>query len=526
MTRKTVATRQQSLTVVDNRTGQTYEVPIRNNSVLATDIKKIRAAPGAGHDDDRPEDETAQGLRVYDPAYMNTAVVQSSITYINGQDGILRYRGYPIEQLVSRSNFLETAFLLIYGELPTAAQYGTWQDEIMHHTYIHSDIEGIFKSFRYDSHPMSMMTSAFATLGAFAPEANPSLQGQKLYTSAAGAAAAAATTTTKGGHDAAAAAAAATASLQNLDKQILRIIGKAPTLAAASYRMRQGRPFNRPDPSLSYAGNFLYLLDNLSGRSDYQPHPVLERALDALFVIHADHEVNCSTATVLQVGSSLVDPYSAVAAGCAALYGPSHGGASESAIRMLMEIGSPDNVPAFMAKVERRERVLVGFGHRVYKNVDPRSKAIRELAEQVFQVTGRNKLLDTALSLARYAGESEFMRSRNLYPNVDFYSGLIYQAMGFPLDFYPVLFAVPRCVGWLAHWRQQMLNPAGVKIWRPRQLYMGEGERDYVDVAARRQKPNASVFDAPSQVIHGGESKRNRLALHKDEKSGTPKSRL
>ncbi|KAI1828212.1 citrate synthase-like protein [Xylaria intraflava] len=491
----------QSLTVRDNRTNKTYEIPIKNNSILASDFKKIKAAPG----NDRQEDETEQGLRLYDPAYMNTAVVQSKITYINGQEGILRYRGYPIEQLVKKSNFLETAFLLIYGELPTAPQYESWQNEVRHHNYIHSDIEGMFKSFRYDSHPMSMLTSAFATLGAFAPEANPSLAGQKLYTNAAS---------------------GDLTSLQVLDKQIIRIIGKAPTLAAASYRMRQGRPFNRPAQGLSYTGNFLYLLDHLSG-AEYRPHPVLEKALDVLFIIHADHEVNCSTATVLQVGSSLVDPYSVVAAGCAALYGPSHGGASESAIRMLMEIGSPENVPAFMEKVERRERVLVGFGHRVYKNVDPRSTAIRALADEVFQVTGRNKLLDTALTLADYARKSEFMRSRNLYPNVDFYSGLIYQAMGFPLDFYPVLFAVPRCVGWLAHWRQMMLNPSGVKIWRPRQLYMGEGERDYVEEADRKGKANATVFDAPSAISHGGDSKRNAMATFKDERGNSwPKHKL
>ncbi|KAF4126204.1 citrate synthase [Geosmithia morbida] len=489
----------QSLTVVDNRTGKTYEVPITRNSVRATDIKKIKASAQEG---DRPEDETNQGLRVFDPAYMNTAVVQSSITYISGQDGILRYRGYPIQQMVDRSNFLESAYLLIYGQLPTASQYGQWQDEIMNHTYIHSDIEGMFKSFRYDSHPMSMLTSAFATLGSFAPEANPSLEGSKMYTDAA-----------KG--DAAA--------LAVLDKQILRIIGKAPTLAAASYRMRQGRPFNRPAQGLSYTGNFLYLLDHLSGH-EYRPHPVLEKALDALFIIHADHEVNCSTATVLQVGSSLVDPYSAVAAGCAALYGPSHGGASESAIRMLMEIGSPENVPGFMEKVEKRERVLVGFGHRVYKNVDPRSTAIRKLADQVFEVTGRNNLLDTALALAEYANKSEFMRSRNLYPNVDFYSGLIYQAMGFPLDFYPVLFAVPRCVGWLAHWRQQMLDKGGVKIWRPRQLYVGSGERDYVDISKREDA--GEEFGAPTKVNHGGDSKRNKLATLKNEHGEVIKPRL
>ncbi|KAI9163453.1 Citrate synthase [Paramyrothecium foliicola] len=499
MTVKAVAPRQ-SLTVVDNRTGKTYELPIKHNSVLATDIKKIKSQPG----DDRPEDETTQGLRVYDPAYMNTAVVESKITYINGQDGILRYRGYPIEQLVKKSNFLETAYLLIYGELPTSSQGSKWQDEVMHHTYVHTDIEGMFKSFRHDSHPMSMLISSFATLGAFAPEANPSLRGQKLYTTAA-----------TGDVEA----------LKVLDKQILRILGKAPTLAAASYRMRQGRPFNRPAQGLSYTGNFLYLLDHLNG-TNYHPHPVLERALDALFIIHADHEVNCSTATVLQVGSSLVDPYSVVAAGCAALYGPSHGGASESAIRMLMEIGSPENVPEFMKKVEKRERVLVGFGHRVYKNVDPRSTAIRELAEEVFKVTGRNQLLDTALTLAKYARESEFMRSRNLYPNVDFYSGLIYQAMGFPLDFYPVLFAVPRCVGWLAHWRQQMLIPSGVKIWRPRQLYIGSGERDYVEVQDRKQKSDASVFDGPTQVGHGGDSKRNQLATYGDANGAVVKSKL
>ncbi len=427
----------QSLTVVDNRTKKVYEIPIKHNAIHATDFKKIKADGG------RKEDETEQGLRVYDPAYMNTAVIESKITYIHGIDGILRYRGYPIQDLVKKSSFLETAYLLIYGDLPTQPQYQKWSTEVMHHTFIHSDIENMFKSFRYDSHPMSMLTAAFATMGAFAPEANPSLAGQKLYTNAA-----------SGDVEA----------LKIMDKQILRIIGKAATLAAASYRMRQGRPFNRPAKDLSYTGNFLYLLDHLSG-SDYQPHPVLEKALDVLFILHADHEVNASTATVLQVGSTLVDPYSVVAAGCAALYGPSHGGASESAIRMLIEIGSPENVPAFMEKVEKRERVLVGFGHRVYKNVDPRSTAIRELAEQVFEVTGRNKLLDTATALADYARKSEFMRSRNLYPNVDFYSGLIYQAMGFPLDFYPVLFAVPRCVGWLAHWRQMMLNPAGVKIW-------------------------------------------------------------
>ncbi|PWN53241.1 citrate synthase family member [Violaceomyces palustris] len=502
---QTGSTPNHSITVVDNRTGKSYLIPIKNNSIPATAFKGIKASPHSVFGEpDRSEDETIGGLRVYDPAYMNTAVVRSTITYINGEEGVLRYRGYPIQDLAKRSNFLEVAYLLLYGDLPTSAQFQLWQDEVMHHTFIHSDVEGLFKSFRYDSHPMSMLTAAFAALGAFSSEANPSLAGQSLYTRGA-----------TGDSE----------SLKVLDKQILRLIGKAPTLAAAAYRVRQGRPFNRPAKGLSYTANFLYLLDNLNEK-DYQPHPVFEKALDTLFILHADHEMNCSTATMMQVGSSLVDPYSAISAACAALYGPAHGGASESAIRMLMEIGRPENVPSFIEKVKSKQRVLSGFGHRVYRNFDPRSIAIRELAEEVFKVTGRNQLLDTALHLAETALKDEYFISRRLYPNIDFYSGLVYQAMGFSLDFYPVLFAVPRCVGWLAHWRQMILtspDQGGVKIWRPRQIYVGESEREYQEIQQRSDqqtwKDDQEEFKKrPVQVPHGGDSKRNAMATYRDER--------
>ncbi|EPQ27530.1 uncharacterized protein PFL1_05068 [Pseudozyma flocculosa PF-1] len=485
----------QSLTVTDNRTGKVYQIPITRNSIPATAFKAIKADPRTHWLTDRPEDETEQGLRVFDPAFQNTAVVESRITYIDGARGVLRHRGIPIEQLVEKSSFLETAYLIIYGQLPSGPSLKTFEDEVLHHTYLHQDVERNLATFRYDSHPMSILTSAFATLGAFAPEANPSLAGSKVYTNAA-----------SGNLEA----------LKLMDKQILRIIGKAPTLAAAAYRVRQGRPFNRPPQGLSYTESLLYSMDHLSG-TEYRPNPVFSNALDKLFIIHADHELNCSTATVLQAGSSLVDPYSAVAAGCAALYGPSHGGAAEACVRQLLEIGTPDNVPGFMAAVEKRERVLVGFGHRVYRNVDPRSTAIRKICDDVLKVTGKSPLLETALTLADLASKSEFMRSRQLYPNVDFFSGIIYYAMGIPLDFFPVLFAVPRCVGWLAHWRQSMLQRGGVKIWRPRQVYVGEGERDYVDVDARKESWGASVFDAPVQVTHGGDTMRNRLATYRDE---------
>lgn len=475
----------ESLSVRDNRTGKTYTIPITDNTISATAFKVLAAAPKPG---EREENETEKGLRVSDKGFLNTAVIQSQITYIDGEAGVLRYRGYPIEQLALHSSHLETAYLLIYGSLPSKEQFETFQRETMHHSIVHADAEGFFRSFRYDAHPMAILTSAFAYLGSYYSEANPSLQGQTLFT--------------KGDP----------ASLANMDKQIYRLIGKATTLAAMAYRVRQGREFVTPPTGLSYTGSFLYQMDHL-GQQDYKPSPVLEKALDVLFLLHADHELNASCTTVLQTGSSLVDPYSAIAAGCASLYGPLHGGANEAVIRMLISIGSPQNVPAFIEAVKRREKVLSGFGHRVYKTSDPRSFVIRKIADEVFAVTGKDELLDTAMALHDAALKDDFFVKRRLAPNVDFWSGLIYRAMGFPLDFFPVLFAVPRVVGWLAHWRQMMLQEGGVKIWRPRQVYVGSGKRDYVPVEERTPVEDARA--SPRPIQHSGITKRTMLAASK-----------
>ncbi|KAK4699119.1 citrate synthase, partial [Phenoliferia sp. Uapishka_3] len=464
----------QSLTVTDNRTGKTYQIPIENNSINATSFKAMKAKPQKG---ERVEDEVEGGIRVYDPGYQNTAVISSRITFIDGERGILRYRGYPIEQLAEKSTFLETSYLLLYGELPTTRQFKLFEREVLHHTYVHRDVDEIVGAFRYDAHPMAILTSSLAALGAFAPEANPSLQGQKLYTQG----------------DA--------ASLAVMDKQIFRIIGKSISLAAMAYRIRQGRPFNQPPTGLDYTSTYLYLLDHLN-EPNYKPNPVIAKALDVLFLLHADHEMNASAAACLQVGSTLVDPYSAVSAACAALYGPLHGGANEAVIRMLLAIGSPDNVHEYLEKVKRKEVVLSGFGHRIYRTSDPRSFVIRKTAEEVFAVTGRDGLLETAIALHDAALKDEYFVKRRLYPNVDFWSGLIYRALGFPTDYFPVLFAVPRVVGWLSHWRQLMLQKAGVKIWRPRQLYVGEGERDYVDIESRDERPSKELSGEPTQVAH------------------------
>jgi len=474
-----------SLSIRDNRTGKTYNIPIIDNSISATDFKAISAplAPG-----EREENETDKGLRVSDRGFLNTAVLRSEITYIDGEAGVLRYRGYPIEQLAMHSSHLESAYLLIYGSLPTKLQLNAWQDEILRHSIIHSDAEQFFRSFRYDAHPMSILTSAFAYLGSYYSEANPSLQGQTLFT--------------KGD----------TASLAAMDKQIYRLIGKATTLAAMAYRVRQGRDFVTPPNGLSYTGSFLYQMDHL-GQEHYVPNPVLEKALDVLFLIHADHELNASATTVLQTGSSLVDPYSAIAAGCASLYGPLHGGANEAVIRMLISIGRPENVPAFIEAVKKRQKVLSGFGHRVYKTSDPRSFIVRKTADEVFKITGKDELLETAMALHEAAMKDEYFISRKLAPNVDFWSGLIYRAMGFPLDFFPVLFAVPRVVGWLAHWRQMMLQEGGVKIWRPRQIYVGAAKRDYIPLNDRA--PVEGPKKTPSAVVHSGITKRTMLASFK-----------
>ncbi|KAI9574007.1 citrate synthase-like protein [Boletus coccyginus] len=496
-----------SLTVIDNRTGKQYNVPISHNAIPAPFFKSIRAPSGPN---DRPEDESERGLRVSDRGFLNTAVIQSGITYIDGDKGILRYRGYPIEQLASQSSFLECAYLLVYGSLPTHTQLSHFEREVLNHSVMHADAAGFFRAFRYDAHPMAILTSAFAYLGSYYREANPSLQGQNLYTNGAK-------------EDPVA--------LQNMDKQIYRLIGKATTLAAMAYRVRQGREFAVPPTGMSYAESFLFQLDHLShsdafpttstsSGNTYKPHPILVRALDILFILHADHEMNASSTTVLQTGSSLPDPYSAIAAGCASLYGPLHGGANEAVIRMLISIGSPENVPEFLAAVKRREKVLSGFGHRVYKTSDPRSFIIRKVADEVFAITGADPLLNTAMALHDAALKDDYFVSRKLAPNVDFWSGLIYRAMGFPMDFFPVLFVVPRVVGWLAHWRQMMLSPEGVKIWRPRQIYVGPSERPYVPVEERQAVEG--IGKEPSVVVHSGITKRRRLV----EEGNVVKSRL
>ncbi|KAF8150637.1 peroxysomal citrate synthase [Crassisporium funariophilum] len=481
-----------SLTVRDNRTGKVYNVPIVDNSIQATAFKAMKSSFAPG---EREENETDKGLRVADKGFLNTAVIRSEITYIDGEAGVLRYRGYPIEQLALHSSHLETAYLLIYGSLPTKAQHEVFQTEVMHHGVTHADAEQFCRSFRYDAHPMSILTSAFAYLGSYYAEANPSLQGQNLFT--------------RGDKD----------SLAIMDKQIYRLIGKATTLAAMAYRVRQGRDFVTPPTGLSYTGSFLYQMDHL-GEENYTPNPVLEKALDVLFLLHADHELNASATTVLQTGSSLVDPYSAIAAGCASLYGPLHGGANEAVIRMLISIGKPENVPSFIEAVKKREKVLSGFGHRVYKTSDPRSFIVRQTADEVFKITGKDELLETAMALHEAAMKDEYFIKRKLAPNVDFWSGLIYRAMGFPLDFFPVLFAVPRVVGWLAHWRQMMLQEGGVKIWRPRQIFVGAGKRDYVPIDER--VPVEGPRKTPSAIMHSGIMKRTMLASFK----GKPVAKL
>ncbi|KAF9007601.1 peroxysomal citrate synthase [Cyathus striatus] len=477
-----------SLSVTDNRTGKVYTVPIVDNNISATAFKAMKAPFNHG---ERKENETDKGLRVADKGFLNTAVMRSEITYIDGDAGVLRYRGYPIEQLALHSSHLESAYLLIYGSLPTKQQFKVFETEVLHHGIVHSDAEQFFRSFRYDAHPMAILTSAFSYLGSYYAEANPSLQGQTLFT--------------KGTSE----------SLEVMDKQIYRLIGKATTLAAMAYRVRQGREFVIPPTGLSYTGSFLYQMDYL-GQENYKPNPILEKALDVLFLLHSDHELNASCTTVLQTGSSLVDPYSAIAAGCASLYGPLHGGANEAVIRMLISIGKPENVPAFLEAVKRREKVLSGFGHRVYKTSDPRSFIVRKTADEVFKVTGKDELLETAMALHEAAMKDSYFISRNwrqTSTSALYRSGLIYRAMGFPLDFFPVLFAVPRVVGWLAHWRQMMLQEGGVKIWRPRQIYVGAGKQDYVpsDERIAVEGPKKT----PSPIAHSGITKRTRLASFK-----------
>ena len=424
-----------SLTITDNRTGRTYDVPIVHDTIDAMQLRQIKVNP-----DDF-------GMMSYDPAFKNTASTKSTITYIDGDKGILEYRGYPIEQLAEKSNFLETAYLIFNGELPTAEQYKEWEHEILHHTFVHENIKRFMQHFRYDAHPMGMFIATISAMSTFYPE----------------------------GRD--------IADPHNRLIQTMRLIAKVPTVAAFSYRHMRGLPYVYPDNDLSYSGNFLNMLDKMT-QVKYVPDPVLERALDILFILHADHEQNCGTAAMRVIGSSHTDPYTAMAGAAAALYGPLHGGANEAVLRMLLEIGDLKNVPDFIKGVKNRERLLMGFGHRVYKNYDPRAKIIKQIADEVFEVTGKNPLLDIALELERIALEDDFFVQRNLYPNVDFYSGIIYQAMRFPISMFPVLFAIPRTVGWLAQW-EEMLNDNEQKIARPRQIYLGHGTRDYLAMEAR-----------------------------------------
>ncbi|HEY2006768.1 MAG TPA: citrate synthase [Solirubrobacteraceae bacterium] len=430
-----VATSGDTLTVTDNRTGKQYEIPIEDNTIRATELRKIKT-----HEDDF-------GLMTYDPAFMATASCRSAITFIDGEKGVLEYRGYPIEQLAEKSTYLEVAYLLINGELPTTKQLEDWDQEITIHTFVHENVKEFMQGFRYDAHPMGMLLASVGALSTFYPEA---------------------------------------ASIKDADTrhlQIIRLLAKMPTLAAFSYRHNRGMPYVYPDNDLTYPGNFLSMIYKVA-ELKYEPDPRLEHALDVLFILHADHEQNCSTSAVRSVGSSQVDPYSAVAAGVAALYGPLHGGANEAVLRMLRRIEKKENIRDFMQGVKDGDEKLMGFGHRVYKNFDPRAKIIKTAVEEVFEVTGKNPLLEIATEVEKIALEDDYFVSRKLYPNVDFYSGLIYEALGMPVEMFPVLFAIGRTSGWIAQWLEMIDDPEQ-KIARPRQIYTGERGLDYVPIDQR-----------------------------------------
>jgi citrate synthase len=419
---------EQSLTIRDDRIGKSYTLPIENGTVRAMDLRQIKT------------DADDFGLMAYDPALMNTASTKSAITFIDGDKGILEYRGYPVEQLAQRCNFLEVAYLILFGELPNEEQLAAWTYDITHHTFVHENIKTLMQAFRYDAHPMGMFISTVAALSTFYPDANK-----------------------VGDADIRLA-------------QIKRLIAKVPTIAAYTYRHNRGLRYIYPDNDLSYTGNFLNMMFKMTD-AKYTPNPALERALDVLFILHADHEQNCSTNAMRAIGSSCVDPYSAMAGAAAALYGPLHGGANEEVLKMLSRIDQTRNIPEFIQRVKNGEGKLMGFGHRVYKNYDPRARIIKRVADEVFEVTGHNRLLDIALELERIALEDEYFISRKLYPNVDFYSGIIYQAMGLPEAMFPVMFAIPRTVGWLAQWQEMITDPEQ-KIARPRQIFVGQPRRD------------------------------------------------
>jgi len=431
------AEKRETLSILDRRTGKSYEVPIADGTIRAIDLRQIKL------------NEQDFGLMSYDPAFLNTASCRSRITFIDGDKGILRYRGYPIERLAEDCSYLEVAYLLLYGELPTKQQYAEWVHDIKFHTMIHESLKKFMDGFNYDAHPMGMLIATVGAMSTFYPEA------REIHSPA------------------------------SRRKQAHRLIAKMPTLAAFAYRHSLGMPYVYPDNDLSYPENFLTMLFKMPAAS-YKPHPVLVKALDVLFILHADHEQNCGTHAMRGIGSSHTDPYSAVAGAAAALYGPLHGGANEEVLKMLAEIGSVPNVPAFIKEVKegKEEKRLMGFGHRVYKNYDPRAKIIKRIADEVFEVTGRNPLLDIALELERIALEDEYFVTRKLYPNVDFYSGMIYQAIGIPTAAFTVLFAIPRTSGWIAQWEEMLADPEQ-KIARPRQVYLGYGERSLVPMEER-----------------------------------------
>jgi citrate synthase len=426
-----------TLTITDNRTGKTYEIPVTDGAVKAIDLRQIKTGP---------EDF---GLMTYDPAFLNTASTKSTITFIDGDKGILRHRGIPIEELAEKSTYLETAYLVVFGQLPTKKQLAQWVFDITTHTFVHENVKQLMQAFRYDAHPMGMFISTVAAFSTFYPEA------VRIHEP------------------------------ENRLAQIKRLIAKVPTIAAFSYRHSMGHPYNYPDNELSYAGNFLAMMFKMT-ETKYKPNPVLEHALDVLFILHADHEQNCSTNAMRAIGSSQVDPYSAMAGAAAALYGPLHGGANEEVLKMLNHIGHIKNIPSFIEEVKasKGESRLMGFGHRVYKNFDPRAKIIKRVADEVFEVTGRNPLIDIALELERIALQDDYFVTRKLYPNVDFYSGIIYQALNLPVAMFPVMFALPRTSGWLAQWQEMVLDNEQ-KIARPRQIYKGPELVSYTPIEKR-----------------------------------------
>jgi len=446
-----------SLSVTDNRTGKKYELKVTDGAISATDLGKIK-------------DENGEVTRSYDPAYMNTVSCISRISYIDGDKGILEYRGYPIEQLAEKSNFLEVAFLTIYGELPTQKQLNTFTKKIMKNSSYHHGLEPFIKAFRHDAHPMAMMSTLMAAMSSFYPEANPAYVGANIYKTR-----------------------------KERNKHIYRVLGCAPAIAAACYRHSHGLKINAPNEDLGYVENFLYMMDKKDSDPSFRPHPKIVRALDILFILHAEHELNCSTAAIRHMTSSQADVYTSLAGAVTALYGPRHGGANEAVLRMLEQIGDVKNIPDFIQGVKNKKKVLMGFGHRVYKNHDPRAKIVRQVAEDVFSVVGRESLIDIAMELEKIALTDEYFISRKLYPNVDFYSGVIYKALGIPTEMFTIMFTLPRLAGWLAHWDEFVEDPVN-NIVRPRQIYKGYRRRDFVAQPQREQKVDQDLDYKPAQT--------------------------